>query len=847
MTSFSPITERFILHNDIVNKIKNTPYQFGFNALGLIVYQRTYSRLMSDGTKESWPDTVIRVIQGLFSILKDHYIKNNIVFNDIDYYQQAEDMAIAMMQFKFLPPGRGLYACGSKQVYERGGAACNNCAAVQLDDLGSDCEWIISMLMSGTGVGIRLDWDGQINQSQSSDSINIIIDDSREGWASSTKILIDSYVNGTAKPVFDYSKIRPKGAVLETSGGIAPGPGPLILLHKRINVYLKTYHMYKFDNKQNYWQYHLEHVFDVEHTSDNIFYDKEGKIINKQTFVDLGLKHQQLKVYDHIRCQADISNAIGACVVAGGIRRSSLILLCKMDKTFLQLKNYQINPEREFTMGWASNNSIIVDKPLNDVELEIIASGMANNGEPGIFNLTNVPYGRLNQQNKIGREAELDQANVSNPCITNDSLILTNKGLKLVKDLVNKSFVAIVNSKQYKSTNTGFWSTGVKDIIKLNLENGMNIKCTKNHKICIDNNMTFIEAQNLDVGSYVATSRDGKESKLVKIKSIISMDKQEVYDCTIDTVHCFYANGILVHNCAEICIESYELCNLAEIFISKCVDLADFLKMVKFATFYTHVISLVMTHSIKTNEVVARNRRTGVSLSGIAECYDKMNKTEFISWLDQGYALVRSENKRLSTIAKVPESIRVTTTKPAGTISLLAGTNSGMHWPLFNYAIRRVRIQDTSPLVKELTNQGYKIEKDVYSQNTLVVEIPTKFEGRESSLVSLKQQLELLAILQQHWSDNMVSVSLYYQAERDGDLLPLLKQYLPKIKSLSVFPVKDEKIYAQAPNEKIDLDTYNKLNQMLKVNKIKSTDNSSSDGEEPLFCTNDSCVVVVPI
>lgn len=693
----TPITERFVLPAEIVDRIKAEPYEFGFNGFGSIVYQRTYSREMIEDDqvrKEIWPDTVLRVVQGAFSLLKHHYLKHGINFNDHDYHAQAQEMALAMMQFKWLPPGRGLFACGTDQVYKHGAAALNNCAAVQIKNLALDCEWIMLMLMNGVGVGCRLDWDGQISLKQSTETVAVNITDDREGWARSTKQLIESYVLGLPRPIFGYAQIRKKGTPLKTFGGVASGPGVLKTLHKRINIYMETYRRYKAGDP-NYWQYHADQIWARDYS-----YQDPVQFRNAVTSPN--------KVYDAVRCQADIINAIGACVVSGGIRRSSLILLgYPNDETFLNLKNYDlINPERR-NLGWSSNNSIIAEKELEPEMLNKMTELISINGEPGIFNATNAPYGRLLDSNfsYIGREAELDKAILTNPC-------------------------------------------------------------------------------------------------------------------------------------GETELESYELCNLAEVFISRCADLPEFLKCVKLATFYTHVVSLIPTFSVQTNEVVTRNRRTGVSLSGITNFYDRVDRNEFVHWLDEGYKTTRAENARLAQLAGIPESIRTTVIKPSGTISQLVGVNSGMHWPTYQYAIRRIRISDISPLVKELTDKGYHCEKDVCSANTVVIEFPIKMEGRPSHTVSLEEQLELLSLLQQHWSDNMVSVSLFYKPGRD-DLPGLLTKYLPKVKSLSVFPVREKEVYKQAPYEEITLERYNELNKL--INNTALTASAEGDGEEPLFCTNDGC------
>ena len=72
----------------------------------------------------------------------------------------------------------------------------------------------------------------------------------------------------------------------------------------------------------------------------------------------------------------------------------------------------------------------------------------------------------------------------------------------------------------------------------------------------------------------------------------------------------------------------------------------------------------------------------------------------------------------------MPPSIKITSVKPSGTVSLLAGATPGVHFPISQYYIRRVRLAANSSLLKHLQEKGLPSEQDVYSSNTFCVEIP---------------------------------------------------------------------------------------------------------------------------
>lgn len=103
---------KFAMSKDKEEILREQKYNFGFSDsnFGEIVYRRTYSRVMKNGQQEDWPDTVIRVINGLFTIRKWWFIIHNLPWNELEAQERALEMSISMLQMKWLPPGRGLTA-----------------------------------------------------------------------------------------------------------------------------------------------------------------------------------------------------------------------------------------------------------------------------------------------------------------------------------------------------------------------------------------------------------------------------------------------------------------------------------------------------------------------------------------------------------------------------------------------------------------------------------------------------------------------------------------------------------------------------------------------------------------
>ena len=921
-----PVQNRYKILPFIEEKIRSHGYKFGFGLFSDVVFMRTYSREIN-GKKESFPDVIIRNIEGIISILKNHKIINGLHWDDSEWDNFVTEFGIMMMDIKVLPPGRGIYVTGTEFGYNKGSVAYNNCAYIStIDGILHSATQCFDLLMNGCGVGystyfkddniITLPGCKKCRLNKESNCMCnkklYKIFDSREGWDKSLFLLLESYHDNNVVVNFDYSGLRIKGAKINGFGGIASGSEPLAKLHLSIRNYFECY----FESKDN-------------------VYDAIINLCNREILPDALLKIQNMdetlrntKTYGTTRLVADIFNSIGVCVISGNVRRSSEIALGYADDLeFINLKNYELNPEREF-IGWMSNNSVVMSKQDDFLKIPDIVERIKINAEPGIMNLINVQkYGRIGKKHPIGRETEPDLATGVNPCITGDTLILTQEGLIRADNLLDKQFIAIVNGNQYLSTIDGFWSSGIKSIVKITLENGMVIKVTSDHKILTElgwktstefgleekivlsnntnyrneNSIKYVretilpylikysmneiyresyeklindqiilaslgiisklvsnynEESGINIGYYLELPKnislyldfkdELKQEYFSCISSIEQLGNEKVYDCTIPGPHCFSGNGVILSNCGEINLESGELCNLCEIFMSRCETYEDLEKAAKFATFYSSTISLLPGHWSNTNKIVSRNRRIGISLSGVADFYDKNGPTEMTKVLKSLYKVVREENKRLAKESGIPASLRVCTIKPSGTISLLAGCSSGMHWPEYTYAIRTIRIASNSDLVPILIESGIKCEDDYYSgSGTKVFSFPI-YQGptREACSISVWEQAWLQTTLQREWSDNGVSSTLKFNLETEGSILEnVLAQMMPLVKGVSCLPIVNGGCYIQAPYQKSTKEEYDLLNSTIRSINWDTFSVISEKTEIPRGCDGDKCMM----
>jgi adenosylcobalamin-dependent ribonucleoside-triphosphate reductase len=351
----------FRLSDDFVQGYRGKKAPFGYtdaagNSVGEITFLRTYSRLKEDGTKETWADVCERVINGMYSIQKDHCKGQRLPWNDSKAQASAKEAFDRLFNLKWTPPGRGLWVMGTPLVnVEKNSAALQNCAFVSTAEMtkqnpAKPFAFLMEASMLGVGVGFDdkgADKDFAIYSPQGEETY--VVPDTREGWVESLSLILNAYLRADQKtPVFDYSQVRPAGTPIKTFGGTAAGHEPLERLHNYIH---------------------------------KLFKGRKGEKLNR---VDI----------------ADIGNLIGVCVVSGNVRRSAELLIGRLDDDeFLNLKNAERYPERNSYdpaapgWGWMSNNSIETTVGQN---LDKIVEGIARNGEPGVVWMdVSRKYGRL--------------------------------------------------------------------------------------------------------------------------------------------------------------------------------------------------------------------------------------------------------------------------------------------------------------------------------------------------------------------------------------------------------------------------------------------------------------------
>lgn len=339
-----------------------------WGALGQIVFDRSYSRIKEDGSRESWAETVERVVKGNCAYVDEKHIEP----------WEAQKLFHLIYNFQFIPGGRHLWACGIG-----GSEFISNCHSVGFDpdDFSRHFTYAFLRLMEGGGVGssysnrhlmlyspvprtvdLHIVCDTQHQDYQQlkpilSDDYSsswtgcFEVQDSREGWAKTLGYVLEHYYDKErASVVLDMSHIRPSGTPLKTFGGTASGPAALAEMLLNVVDIINGY---------------------------------EGRCPDSELFLDI----------DH---------EIAKSVIAGGTRRSARMASKHWQDRdilkFLQLKS-------DGKSHWTANFSTEVDRNFwaayrngNEHALRVmdaIARGIATNGEPGLINLTKHGEGEL--------------------------------------------------------------------------------------------------------------------------------------------------------------------------------------------------------------------------------------------------------------------------------------------------------------------------------------------------------------------------------------------------------------------------------------------------------------------
>lgn len=603
----------------------------------------------------------------------------------------------------------------------------------------------------------------------SKDEVRFIIHDSIAGWSDALDALMKAYFYGSPKPIFDFSNIRLKDSPLSHGSGKAPGPEPLRTTLNSVEKVLKQ---------------------------------------------AIGRKLRSIEVHD-IFC------FIGEAVLAGGIRRSSLIsFFDKTDREMMECKQgewWVKNPQRRM-----ANNSVVFDRTsttedeFNDVFDACIKS---NSGEPGFFFTNDIEV-------------------ASNPCcLSGNTMLLTDRGFISIEELTRDDyentrgydkqpawkFRKAINSEGKEVDFLKVWRTGVKQVIKLTFEDKTTLQCTEDHRLqaSYGDEIVAIECLGIYVMKY--------NNEALKVIGIEILGLQDVYDFSLagDNHWGIVENGVIVHNC-EISLNSNQLCNLSSINMTGIQNDKDLNNRVYAASLLGTLQASYTDFSYvgdKWKITTENEALLGVSQTGIAD-----NPSISAEKLQKAAQLVKEVNEKYAKKIGINVAARTTCIKPEGNTSCFLGSSSGIHARYDEYYLRRVRLNSSDNLCKYLQNEiPDLVEPDLFTASDVVITIPQKspqgaiLRPNESSI----QLLDRVIHYHKNWivpghrtgvNTHNVSCTIEYLPEEVDGLRKKLWENRYSYNGISLLP-KDTSSYKQAPFESCTKEVYEET-----VKKIKDID-----------------------
>ncbi len=237
-----------------------------------------------------------------------------------------------------------------------------------------------------------------------------------------------------------------------------------------------------------------------------------------------------------------------------------------------------------------------------------------------------------------------------------------------------------------------------------------------------------------------------KERFIAEIKEILPSGTKPVFDATVNALHAFDANGFIVHNCGEVPLLPYESCNLGSINLSRFVknNKVDWeeLKLIVHTTvhFLDNVIDANKFPIKETEEITKANRKIGLGVMGFAEMLIQLNiaydSDEAVAFAEKLMNFIRLEaenasfelakrrgifpNFKKSKLKRKQRNATVTSIAPTGTISIIAGTSSGIE-PLFAISfVREVlggkKLPETNRLFEKIAKERGFYSKQLMKQ-----------------------------------------------------------------------------------------------------------------------------------
>ena len=390
--------------------------------------------------------------------------------------------------------------------------------------------------------------------------------------------------------------------------------------------------------------------------------------------------------------------------------------------------------------------------------------------------------------------------------------------------------------------------------------------CKEVHELVISNSsfslfgstIGFQEPAKQDAFNSIETSRKRKANKdsiYTKVKSIELYGVEGVYDCTVEDIHAFSANGLVVHNC-EIALRPYQMCNLTEINAGAISTQKEFNAAASAASFIgTLQAGYTDFHYLNPKWKIAceKDALLGVSMTGIASgTVEKLD----MAWASE---CVVEANEVTAKKLGINRAARTTCVKPAGTTSLVLGTSSGIHAWHAPYYIRRMRAGKDEALAQYMMKAAPQlVEQDVNVAHQVVLSFPQAApKGATVRTEPMMSLLERVKNVSSKWvtighvdgiNQHNVSCTISVKDDEWKQLGTWMWDNRNFYNGISVLPYFGAEAYPQLPFEDIDEETYNKMLpwlQNIDIGQVFELDGDSVNLAAELACSGGGCEIAM--
>ena len=861
-----------------------------WSSVGYLTYKRTYSRkldetLDNDSPTEEFEDTVLRAINACDKQLHCGFTKD-------EEFRLAE----YMLSLKASVAGRFLWQLGTDTVDRFGLASLQNCAFTTVDHPIRPFTWCMDMLALGSGVGYNIQKENvdklpKVKEWFSAPSrlddggADFIVPDSREGWVrllgKTLKAAFLSHSPEKGSFTFSTQVIRGKGSPIRGFGGVACLTGDTVVYKDRKKAQDQNEstieELYQMERGLGFWEGKPNHfdkvkIRSLDESTGGFYRNNVVSVIDNgiadvyEITTSLGYT---IKATMNHRFMDDSGNYQFLNNFAEGD-------LIAVNGTALQPRKAcvdcgeEISPRAErcnhckYVRQRESANQHFDENPLNNNENNLIV--ICDSCHKDIHKTTKyvgnpyshryVTYDEILSITYVGKEQVYDlQMEAPNHNFVANGFVSHNSGPEDLCWGVDK--IAEVLMKRRGKKIRPIDALDMMNIVGHIIVAG-NVRRSAQIAIGDPDDVEYLLAKRWDMGH---------------IPKWRSMSNNSVVCSDIDELHDYFWDGYegrgepygLINlelarscgrlgetqypdptvngfnPCAEQSLANYETCCLSEIFLPNIESYEQLLDVLELFYRVNKHSLLLPSHHPETQKIVHENMRMGIGVTGVLQ-----SKKHQRGWLKNAYKHLRQFDKEYSKRNRMPESVKLTTVKPSGTLSLLSGVTPGIHPGYAQYMYRRITISSDNPLVEVCKVHGYPMEYKKELDGTedygsMVVTFPFSYpKGTKlAKHMTALDQLREVHTMQKEWSDNSVSCTVYYRKEEIPEIRKYLRtNYKDGYKSLS-FLLHSEHGFEQAPYEEITKKDFDKLSEDTTV--ISSLDLASFDSDDE--CVGGTCPI----